>query len=140
MDEAAKRKPEGRKAMSLLHFRRIERRRSARAVVCMDVQLRGKTETGEPFKYATKTVSVSRYGGVVVLEQTMEVGQEFHVVNEYSDKKAEAKIVFVRKTREGQMHAAFEFVEGGENFWSMVFPAPGAKPLRRIVPRMASGG
>jgi c-di-GMP-binding flagellar brake protein YcgR len=126
--------------MSLLHFRRIERRRSTRAAVCMDVQLQGKTEAGEQFKYTTTTVSVSRHGGVVVLVESLEVGQGFHLVNEYSDKKAEAKIVFVRKTRAGQTQAAFEFVQGGENFWSMVFPAPGAKPLRRIVPRMANGG
>jgi hypothetical protein len=77
---------------------------------------------------------------VLVLVESLQVGQAFHLVNEYSDKKAEAKIVFVRKTQEGQTQAAFEFVQGGENFWSMVFPAPGAKPLRRVVPRMASGG
>jgi len=40
--------------------------------------------------------------------------------------------VSMRRGRDGAGNIAFEFVDGGENFWSMTFPASGAKPLRRI--------
>jgi hypothetical protein len=97
----------------------------------------GETKAGEKFRYWTRSVSVSAHGGVLVLESELGLGQKFQVMNEYSGKKAEAKIVAVRNTRDGQVAASFEFTEGGERFWGMTFPASGAKPLRRMVGRMA---
>jgi hypothetical protein len=123
--------------MSLLHFRRVERRRTARAVLCMNLLVFGETAEGEKFRYWTKSVSVSAFGGVVLLEMTLPVGQEFHVMNEYNGKKAKAKVVAVRDARNGQVHASFEFAECVERFWSMTFPAAGAKPLRKVLGRVA---
>jgi hypothetical protein len=120
--------------MSLLHFRRIERRRTARATMCMNLLVYGETSLGEKFKYWTRSISVSAFGGVL-LEAQLAVGQVFHVVNEYNGKKAKARVVAVRSTREGQVHTSFEFVEGGDRFWSMSFPAAGAKPMRRFLAR-----
>ena len=125
--------------MSLLHFRRVERRRTARAAMCMSVLVYGETGAGAKFKYWTKSVSVSAFGGVVALEVMMPVGQVFQVTNEHNGKQARAKIVAVRQTREGQVHTSFEFTEGAEKFWGMTFPPAGAKPLRRLVPRVAQG-
>lgn len=122
--------------MSLLHFRRIERRRTARATMCMNLLVYGETSLGEKFKYWTRSISVSAFGGVL-LDAQLAVGQKFHIVNEYNGKKATARIVAVRSTREGQVHASFEFIEGAEKFWSMSFPAAGAKPMRRFLPRVA---
>jgi hypothetical protein len=126
--------------MSLLHFRRVERRRTARATVCMNLLVHGETAEGEKFKYWTRSLSVSAHGGVVLLEATLCVGQAFQVVNECNGKKAKARIVCVRGTREGKVQGSFEFEEGGEKFWSMAFPAAGARPLRRVVGKLAEGG
>ena len=54
------------------------------------------------------------------------------MVNEHNRKMAVCKVVSVRRGQGGAGSIAFEFVEGGENFWGMAFPAPGAKPLRRM--------
>jgi hypothetical protein len=118
--------------MSLLHFRRVERRRTARAVMSMNLLVYGETPQGEKFRYWTKSVSVSQFGGVLILEVVFPVGQEFQVVNEYNGRKVRAKIVTVRSPREGQVLASFEFAECAEKFWSMTFPPAGAKPLRKI--------
>lgn len=106
----------------------------------MNVLVFGEDVTGEKFKCWTQTISVSAHGGVLLLEAPLGVGQGFQLMNEYNGRKARARIVSVRNLREKQAHAAFEFVESGENFWSMAFPAPGAKPLRRLVPRVANEG
>jgi hypothetical protein len=119
--------------MSLLHFRRVERRRTRRAVMCINVLVFGEIEDGGKFRYWTRSVSVSGHGGVVLLEQELAVGQVLHVMNEYNGKKATARIVAVRSTKEGQVQASFEFIEGGERFWSMTFPAAGARPMRRAT-------
>jgi hypothetical protein len=119
--------------MSLLHFRRVERRRTRRAVMCINVLVFGEIDGGEKFRYWTRSVSVSGHGGVILLEQELLVDQVLHVMNEYNGKKATARIVAVRSTQEGHVQAAFEFIEGGERFWSMTFPAAGARPMRRVA-------
>jgi len=120
--------------MGLQHFRRVERRRTARATVCMNLLVYGQNGAGEKFRYWTRTVNVSEHGGVI-LEAALPMGQTFHVINENNGKKAIATIVAVRNGANGQVMASFEFAEGGENFWSMTFPLSGAKPLRRFVAR-----
>lgn len=124
--------------MALLHYRRIERRRTSRAAMCIDMVVYGETETGEKFRYWTRSRGVSGHGGMMLLEVELPVGQQIHVVNEYNGKKAVARIVAVRCSEDG-VQASFEFVKGGENFWSMTFPPAGAKPLRRFVPRSVEG-
>jgi c-di-GMP-binding flagellar brake protein YcgR len=119
--------------MSLLHFRRVERRRTARAVLCMNVLIFGEGPDGQKFRYWTKSVSVSQFGGLILLEAELPVGQEIHVVNEFNNKKARAIIRTVKSTKEGMVHASFEFTESTERFWSMVFPASGAKPIRKPI-------
>jgi hypothetical protein len=119
-----------------IHFRSIERRRTARAAMCMNVLAYGETSDGEKFKFWTRTTSVAGHGGVLELETPLRVGQVFELMNEYNMKRALAKIVFLRSAKKGQlMHAAFEFLQGGERFWSMSFPAANAKPLRRFLAR-----
>ena len=118
-----------------IHFRSIERRRTARAAMCMNVLAYGETPDGEKFKFWTRTTSVSGHGGVLELDVELTKGQLFELMNEYNMKKASAKVVSLRRTSKGPINAAFEFVKGGESFWSMAFPAAGAKPLRRFLAR-----
>jgi len=126
--------------MSIMHYRSIERRRTTRSSLTMNVLAYGETASGEKFKFWTKTTSVAAHGGVVQMDERLEVGQVFQVFNEYNMKKAVARVVAVRQSREGRLLGAFEFVERGENFWSMTFPPPGAKPLRRFVSKPGAGG
>lgn len=119
-----------------IHFRSIERRRTARAAMTMNVLAYGQTEDGEKFRFWTHTTSVCAHGGVMSLGTVLEQGQEFELMNEYNLKKAVARVVSVRHGREGRLHAAFEFLRGGESFWSMAFPPAGAKPLRKFRVQM----
>ncbi|HTZ46288.1 MAG TPA: hypothetical protein VMH20_01760 [Verrucomicrobiae bacterium] len=125
--------------MALLHYRRIERRRTGRAALCINMLVYGEQASGEKFRYWTRSIGVSGHGGVVLLESELPIGQTIYVMNEYNGKKASAKIVAVRSTKDGQVQASFEFVEGGDKFWSMSFPPAGAKPLRRFLPRAVEG-
>jgi hypothetical protein len=105
----------------------------------MNVMASGERANGETFKFWTKTVSVSQYGGVLMAEKYLQEGERVQLTNEFNRKKALGRIISVRKERDGHYCAAFEFVQGEENFWSMVFPRAGAKPMRRVAARRASG-
>ena len=50
---------------------------------------------------------------------------------EIFDHQIEGRVATLKKTREDKMHVGIEFTDLEKNFWHMVFPAPGAKPLRR---------
>jgi hypothetical protein len=118
--------------MAIMHCRSIERRRTARAVVSIQMEATGVTEGNVPFRFSTRTVSVSAHGGVILLESPLSPGQKFELLNEFNNRKANCRIVSVRLGKDGKLHGAFElhFPEG--NFWSMSFPAAGARPMKRV--------
>jgi hypothetical protein len=120
--------------MATLHFRSIERRRTARAAIRVELRVTQVTGPGEKIKFRTHTVSVSEHGGEMVLDGGAVVGQTLQLLNEYNARNAECRIVSVRHGKDGKVHGAFEFVSQVKNFWNMTFPLSGAKQLRRLVP------
>ena len=124
--------------MSTLHFRRVERRRTARVAVFADLTVQGISSDNQKFKLQTRSLSVSGYGGLTVLDADVCVGQILLVVNENSKQKAECKVVSLRSGGDGKSIVAFEFVSPNANFWKMSFPASGAKAVRRSLPSSAT--
>ena len=127
--------------MAILHCRSIERRRTARAVVTIEMVVTGLNEEKHKFQFLTRTTSVSGNGGVILLDVPVAVGQKFHLVNEFNHKKAACRIVSVRASKDGKLLGAFELLCAESNFWSMAFPAAGAKPMKRMFgPKAVAGG
>ena len=119
--------------MGLVHFRRIERRRTARVALCVDLIVHGETESNGAFKAEARTLSVSKHGGMMVLDPEVTVGQKLLLINTNAGLKAQCMVVSAKLMRDGKRNVAFEFTSADVNFWKMCFPAPGAKPIRRAV-------
>lgn len=119
--------------MGIVHFRRIERRRTARVALSVDLIVHGETENNGEFKAEARTLSVSKYGGMMVLEPEVAIGQKLTVINTNAGLKAECKVVSIKLSRDGKRNVAFEFTSAEVNFWKMWFPAAGAKPMRRAA-------
>jgi len=124
--------------MPILHFRSVERRRTARVALSMGLLVSCQTETGEKFSVRTRSLSVSGHGGMMALDAAMVAGQTFQLINENNQRKAECKVVSLRRGRDGKTNVAFEFVDPQANFWNMFFPAVEVKPPRRAVPSRIS--
>jgi c-di-GMP-binding flagellar brake protein YcgR len=124
--------------MSTFHFRRVERRRTARIAVFADLTIQGFDESNEKFKIQTRSLSVCGHGGLTVLDAAVTVGQKLFVVNEISKQKAECKVVSLRTGSDGKNLVAFEFASPQPNFWKMTFPATGTKPFRRSLATSAT--
>ena len=118
--------------MAIMHCRSIERRRTARAIVSIEMEVTGVSESNLPFKFSTRTISVSQHGGVILLEAPLPVGQRFELVNEFNRRTATCRIVSVRLNKDGKLHGAFELHCPEGNFWSMAFPKAGARPMKRV--------
>ena len=119
--------------MGTLHFRRVERRRTARVALCVDLIVQGRTHDDAAFRAEARTLSVSRHGGMLAMDPEVAMGQKLTLINLNSGEKAECKVVGTKTERGGKRHIAFEFTTIGLNFWKMYFPAAGSKPLRRAA-------
>jgi c-di-GMP-binding flagellar brake protein YcgR len=119
--------------MGIVHFRSIERRRTARVALCVDLLVHGETDSNGPFKVEARTLSVSRHGAMMVFEPEVTVGQKLKLINANTGQKAECRVVSVKSTRDGKRNVAFEFTSAEVNFWKMWFPAAGVKPVRRAI-------
>jgi hypothetical protein len=64
------------------------------------------------------------------------VGQIIVIVNENNARKVEARVASIQRKRDGKTYVGVEFLSSEINFWNMTFPLPGAKPLRRSVPKV----
>ena len=118
--------------MSLLHFRCKERRRTLRVNLTVPLAVHGESEEGEKFCVHTQSHSVSQHGAMMELREIVLVGQVLHLVNENSNRKADARVVSVLRRRDGRTYVGVEFLSAEINFWHMTFPIPGARPLRRV--------
>lgn len=123
--------------MSLLHFRCKERRRTQRVALSVPLVVNGQNEDGEKFSIRAKTNSVSQHGAQLETEHPLIVGQMVLLINENSARKVEARVASIQRKRDGKTYIGLEFLSGEINFWNMTFPLPGAKPLRRVFPKVS---
>jgi PilZ domain len=125
--------------MAILHFRLKERRRTVRVILTVPLKVQGQTDAGEKFSAKTLSHSVSLHGGSIELEEGVVLGEIVHLENEITHETAQGKVVSIRRARDGKRYVAVEFTSGNVNFWHMVFPVPGARPMRRsIVSKVSS--
>jgi PilZ domain-containing protein len=120
--------------MSLLHFRYKERRRTVRVALSVPLTIHGKFEGGEKFCVQTHSQSVNRHGALFPLETPVTMGQTLLLVNDITAQGTECRVVAVRRGRDGKTYIGVEFANAEGNFWHMVFPVPGTRPLRRPIP------
>jgi c-di-GMP-binding flagellar brake protein YcgR len=123
--------------MAILHFRYKERRRSVRVTLTVPLKIHGQTEAGEKFSVKTESQSVSQHGASFAFEPAVVLGQILKIENDITRQKVEGKVVAIRRARDGKTYLGVEFASADANFWHMAFPAPGARPLRRLVPKVS---
>jgi c-di-GMP-binding flagellar brake protein YcgR len=123
--------------MAILHFRYKERRRSVRVTLTVPLKVHGQTEAGEQYSVQTESQSVSQHGASFAFEAAVVLGQILKIENDITRQKVDAKVVAIRRARDGKTYLGVEFASADANFWHMAFPAPGARPLRRLVPKVS---
>ena len=123
--------------MSLLHFRCKERRRTQRVTLTVPLVVNGQNEDGVKFSIRAKTNAVSQHGAQIETEHPLVISQVLLLINENSARKVEARVASIQRRRDGKTYVGLEFLSAEINFWNMTFPLPGAKPLRRALPKVS---
>ena len=125
--------------MAILHFRCKERRRTVRVLLSVPLRVHGITAEGETYAVDTKSHTVTLHGASMELGRTVALGDVLLLEHGTTHEQAEAKVVNMKKSsRDGKVLVGVEFTDRNLNFWHVVFPAPGARPLRRQVAERVS--
>ena len=101
-------------------------RRSARVKLTFHVFVHGKKSSGEPFREATHTLSISLHGGLLLLASTLESGQMLLVENKGSRKEQECRVVYVGLMKDGKWPVGIEFTGEAGKVWGIFFPPLGS--------------
>jgi hypothetical protein len=125
--------------MAILHFRCKERRRTVRVLLSVPLRVHGITAEGDTYAVDTKSHTVSLHGASMEVGRTVALGDVLLLEHGTTHEQAEAKVVNMKKSsRDGKLLVGVEFTDRNLNFWHVVFPAPGARPLRRQVAERVS--
>jgi len=112
-------------------YRRGEKRRSSRVTLAVPIRLDGETVTGDKFILSTTTSALSQFGCLIQMDEEVTVDQTMVVMNEHTRQSAQARIVSMRRHRNGRKYVGVEFISPCENFWRLNFVKPGAKALKK---------
>lgn len=126
--------------MPTLHFRRVERRRTTRVSMFIDLLVQSCSDARVEFFQNARTESVSGHGGSMILglDVPVRVGQTLRVTNQCTRESVACKVVSVRPARDRQIRVSFEFAESASNFWKMSFPSVGIRAAHRSAVAAAS--
>jgi len=122
--------------MGTMHSRSIERRRTARVKLCVDLIVHEERDSHGKFRAEARTLTVCEHGGMLVMSPEVSIGQRLILVNINSEQKAGCKVVSVKPSHDGKRSVAFEFTSAQISFWRMYFPKAVAKPIRRVGPEL----
>jgi len=117
--------------MSIPHYRRVEKRRSARVTLSVPLRVDGETVSGESFIVYTTSHTVSQFGCVLLLEKEVLLDQALVLMNEHTRQSAQCRVVSTRRHRDGKTYVGIEFMSAHSNFWRIAFSKPGARSLKR---------
>ena len=117
--------------MQIAHYRRVERRRSARVTLAVPLRVDGHELNGEDFILRTHTQTVSQFGCLLPLDAELAPDQTVVLFNENTRQSVQCKVVTTRRNREGKRILGLEFISPHSNFWRMSFCKPGARSLKR---------
>lgn len=119
------------RAMSIPHYRRVEKRRSARVTLSVPLRVDGETLSGEKFIVSTTSHTVSQFGCVLLLEEDVLLDQALVLMNEHTRQSVQSRVVSTRRHRDGKRYVGVEFMFPQSNFWRIAFSKPGARSLKR---------
>ena len=99
-------------------------RRSARVFMRIRVMLTGKNQQGRRFRAATETIVINAHGGLVYLDQDLEMGSLLMLTNPYSQEEQECRVVYLGDDSDKGQRVGLEFLTPAPRFWGVEFARP----------------
>jgi hypothetical protein len=107
-----------------------EKRRSSRVFRRIGVQVRGLDPEGHKFRETCQTIVVNAQGGLIYLNETVELGGQVQIINPVTDEEQECRVVYLGDVSDRGQRVGLEFLSPAPHFWGLEFSEPDA-PTRR---------
>ena len=104
-------------------------RRSTRVFTRIPVRAAGKTPDGKKFKENSQTIVVNAHGGLIYLQEALELGADIVLINPVTEEEQECRVVYIGDMSERGHRIGVEFNSPAPHFWGVDF-APGDWPGR----------
>lgn len=96
-------------------------RRSARVFTRIPVRVKGVDVQGRKFSETSQTIVVNAHGGLIYLNETIEVGAQILLINPASEEEQECRVVYLGDTSEKGQRVGVEFLSPAPHFWGVDF-------------------
>ena len=106
-------------------------RRSTRVFMRVRVVVAGKNADGRRFREACETIVINAHGGLMYLNQPLNMDAILVVTNPFTQEEQECRIVFLGDATDKGQRVGLEFLTPAPHFWGVDFvpadwPAPPA--------------
>ena len=104
-------------------------RRSTRVFMRVRVVVAGKNTDGRRFRESSETVVINAHGGLLYLNQPLQMGAVLVLTNPFTQEEQESRVVFLGDATDKGQRVAVEFLTPAPHFWGVDFaPADWAVP------------
>jgi hypothetical protein len=110
-------------------------RRSSRVFTRIPVRAEGKNAEGRKFRENSHTIVINAHGGLLYLQQPLELGTDLKLSNPATEEEQECRIVYVGDTCDKGTRVGVEFLSPCPHFWGVEFAPqdwPAGTPSRPI--------
>src|SRR6202046_2663140 len=96
-------------------------RRSSRAFTRIPVRASGKSIHGRKFRENSQTIVINAHGGLLYLNEELELGADLVLINPATEEEQECRVVYLGDTSERGTRIGVEFLSPSPHFWGVEF-------------------
>lgn len=96
-------------------------RRSSRVFTRIPVEASGKNSEGRKFKEKSQTIVINAHGGLLYLQEALDIGSEVVLTNPATEEDQECRVVYLGDTCDKGTRVGVEFLSPAPHFWGVEF-------------------
>jgi len=109
-----------------------QQRRSSRVFTRIPVRATGKNSEGRKFRENSQTIVINAHGGLLYLQEPLELGADLVLINPVTEEEQECRIVYLGELSDKGTRVGVEFLSPSPHFWGVEF-APQDWPAHQGV-------
>lgn len=99
----------------------LNKRRSSRVLTRVTVRASGKNVHGQKFRETCQTILVNAHGGLLYINEPVEVGGDILITNPATEEEQECRIVYLGEFSKKGHRVGIEFLSPAPHFWGIEF-------------------
>lgn len=120
--------------MTMTEVEASKQRRSSRVFTRIAVQAKGRAIDGRKFRENTQTIVINAHGGLLYVQESLEMGADLVLKNPVTDEEQECRVVYLGDTSDKGTRVGVEFLSPSPGFWGVAFSQPDWTPPTPATP------